>query len=46
MDLEAKEGGDVLIGNGSTIEINQIGSQYSSNGSQKPLDKSSEGGDE
>lgn len=46
LDLEAKEGGDVLIGNGSTIEINQIGSQYSSNGSQKPLDKSSEGGDE
>lgn len=28
LDLEAKEGGDTLIGNGSTIKINQIGSQY------------------
>lgn len=29
LDLEAQPGGDVLIGNGSTIAINQIGSQYS-----------------
>lgn len=28
LDLEAKDGGDVLIGNGSTIELSQIGSQY------------------
>lgn len=49
LDLEAKDGGDVLIGNGSTIEINQIGTQYdsnSSNGSNGPLDKFTEGGDE
>ena len=28
LDLEAKENGDVLIGNGSTIELSQIGKQY------------------
>lgn len=38
LDLDAKEGGDKLIGNGSTIEINQIGSQYGAKGT--------EGGDE
>lgn len=31
LDLEAKEGGDELIGNGSTIKISQIGDQYNSN---------------
>lgn len=55
LDLEALPGGDVLIGNGSTIEINQVGSQYGSNGSstpvgtgQEPLDiyTNDEGGDE
>lgn len=51
LDLEAKEGGDVLIGNGSTIEITQIGSQYGSNtnsstGSNEPLEIDTEGGDE
>ena len=38
LDLDAKEGGNKLIGNGSTIEINQIGSQYGAKGT--------EGGDE
>lgn len=38
LDLDAKDGGDKLIGNGSTIEINQIGSQYGAKGT--------EGGDE
>lgn len=55
LDLEAMQGGDVLIGNGSTIEIKQIGTQYkSSNGSNEPLEidgdkpteKNDEGGDE
>ena len=50
LDLEAKDGGDVLIGNGSTIEINQVGSQYgttnTSNSSNGPLDTNTEGGDE
>ncbi len=49
LDLDAKEGGDILIGNGSTIEINQIGSQYGANGSTEPLNTNSsattEGGD-
>lgn len=44
LDLEAKEGGDILIGNGSTIEINQIGSQYGVN--DKTLEEPLEGGDE
>ena len=30
LDLEAKPGGDILVGNGSTIELNQIGIQYKS----------------
>ncbi len=48
LDLEAKEGGDELIGNGSTIKVGQIGMQYknSSNGSTEPLDIEDEGGDE
>ncbi len=52
LDLEAKDGGDVLIGNGSTIEIKQIGSQYKANsngsdGSKDPLEiDTTEGGDE
>lgn len=55
LDLEAMPGGDVLIGNGSTIKVEQIGTQYnSSNGSDEPLDidgakptkKDDEGGDE
>lgn len=33
LDLEAKPGGDELIGNGSTIKITQIGSQYNKTGS-------------
>ena len=49
LDLDAKEGGDILIGNGSTIEINQIGSQYGAKGSTEPLNTNSsattEGGD-
>lgn len=28
LELQAKEGGDILIGNGSTIELSQIGIQY------------------
>lgn len=53
LDLEAKDGGDSLIVNGSMIRVEQVGSQYgasknSSNGSNEPLDKDSndEGGDE
>lgn len=46
LDLEAKDGGDVLIGNGSTIKINQIGSQYGANTENKTSDISLEGGDE
>lgn len=48
LDLESKEGGDELIGNGSTIKVGQIGMQYksSSTGSNEPLDIEDEGGDE
>ena len=51
LDLEAMPGGDVLIGNGSTIKVEQIGTQYkSSNGSNEPLeidgDKPTENNDE
>lgn len=54
LDLEAKEGGDSLIVNGSMIRVEQVGSQYganqnnSSNGSKELLDKdpNGEGGDE
>lgn len=46
LDLDAKEGGDILIGNGSTIEINQIGSQYDANNSNKPQNDPLEGGEE
>lgn len=49
LDLEAKDGGDDLIGNGSTIKAIQIGNQYSSNGSNEPLDNKEteeEGGEE
>lgn len=54
LDLEAKEGGDSLIVNGSMIKVEQVGTQYainsqnSSNGQNDPLDneKDSEGGDE
>lgn len=55
LDLEAMPGGDVLIGNGSTIKVEQIGTQYkSSNGSNEPLEidgdkpteTDGEGGDE
>lgn len=53
LDLEAKDGGDSLIVNGSMIRVEQVGSQYgankdSSNGSNEPLDKdpNDEGGDE
>lgn len=52
LDLEAKDGGDSLIVNGSMIRVEQVGSQYganntSSNGSDEPLDKKTdEGGDE
>lgn len=53
LDLEAKDGGDSLIVNGSMIRVEQVGSQYgannnSSNGSNEPLDKNAdgEGGDE
>ena len=44
LDLEAQPGGDVLVGNGSTIAINQIGSQYSVN-SNSTNNNSLEGGD-
>ena len=48
LDLESKEGGDELIGNGSTIKVGQIGMQYknSSNGSNESLDIEDEGGEE
>lgn len=53
LDLEAKDGGDSLIVNGSMIRVEQVGSQYganknSSNGSNEPLDINvdGEGGDE
>lgn len=53
LDLEAKDGGDSLIVNGSMIRVEQVGSQYgankdSSNGSKEPLDieTDGEGGDE
>lgn len=32
LDLEAKEGGDELIGNGSTIPLSQVGVQYAKDG--------------
>lgn len=48
LDLEAKEGGDHLIVNGSMIRVEQVGNQYSSNGSKEPLDINAdeEGGEE
>lgn len=48
LDLEAKEGGDHLIVNGSMIRVEQVGNQYSSNGSTEPLDINAdeEGGEE
>lgn len=53
LDLEAKDGGDSLIVNGSMIRVEQVGSQYganksSSNGSNEPLDinANGEGGEE
>lgn len=53
LDLEAKEGGDSLIVNGSMIRVEQVGSQYranvnnSSNDSDESLDiDDDEGGDE
>ena len=46
LDLEAKDGGDELIGNGSTIRVSQIGSQYNasdvSNDSNESLDINAE----
>ena len=49
LDLEAKEGGDHLIVNGSMIRVEQVGSQYNKNtssGSDEPLDiDDSKGGD-
>lgn len=53
LDMEAKDGGDSLIVNGSMIRVEQVGSQYgakenSSNGSDESLDidNEEEGGDE
>lgn len=48
LDLEAKEGGDELTVNGSTINLKDVGIQYgnSSNGSKGPLDiEEDEGGE-
>lgn len=39
LDLDAKDGGDELIGNGSTIRANQIGDQYNSNNANAPYEK-------
>lgn len=40
LDLEAKDGGDELTVNGSTVNLKDVGIQYkdSSNGSKEPLD--------
>lgn len=54
IDLEAKPGGDHLIVNGSMVRVEQVGVQYSSNGSSEPLEidgdtptkNDDEGGDE
>lgn len=47
LDLPSKPGGDVLIGNGSTVKIEQVGIQYNSEGNSLPLNKEEfEGGDE
>jgi HK97 family phage portal protein len=45
LDLEAKPGGDELIGNGSTIKLTQVGLQYGSKGSNEPLNINKKGGD-
>lgn len=45
IDLPAKEGGDELIGNGSTIKLSQVGLQYGSKGSFEPLNINKKGGD-
>ena len=42
LDLDAKEGGDELIGNGSTIRAIQIGDQYNSNNANAPNEESKE----
>lgn len=44
LDKPAKEGGDDLIVNGTMIKLSQVGSQYSSNGSNQPLDRNKKGG--
>ena len=45
IDLPSKEGGDELIGNGSTIKLSQVGLQYGSKGSSEPLNINKKGGD-
>ena len=45
IDLPAQEGGDELIGNGSTIKLSQVGLQYGSKGSFEPLNINKKGGD-
>ena len=45
IDLPSKEGGDELIGNGSTIKLSQVGLQYGSKGSNEPLNINKKGGD-
>lgn len=44
LDLEAKDGGDQLLGNGASIPINLIGTQYTSNqtGESPPDDSNTE----
>ena len=50
LDLEAVEGGDSLMGNGSTVKLEQIGIQYTSQPSAEPepetsTDSGEEGGE-
>ena len=47
IDLPSKEGGDSLVGNGSTIKLEQVGIQYGSKDSKKSLNikTDKEGGD-
>lgn len=44
LDLEAKDGGDELIGNGSTIKLTQVGIQYGTK--EKQILNNLKGGDE
>lgn len=46
MDLESKEGGDALLGNGSAIPVQLAGRQYTNSSNDNPDDSSNDSEDE